>query len=170
MSQAELSVGFMRLITDRLEVETERGDSPTISTAMTVFMSKWLADALRFPFRTVRGYVKSVFLALEQGRATWRDTDKIREIRTEAIEGTTRLEEAPSQPAVAARATTAKPIATGWCADYQNGKCTFTSQTHETSRGQVSHICAFCYRTQGKEFQHAQDVCKNKEKVRSKNI
>jgi hypothetical protein len=49
---------------------------------MLQFMEQWTDDCLDFPFPTVRGYVKAVFFALEQGRITWRDADQLRAIRT----------------------------------------------------------------------------------------
>ena len=70
LTQTELSVGFCRIVADRLESESERGEGPTVSTAMHSFMTQWTVDLLFFPFKSVRGYVKSVFFALEQGRLT----------------------------------------------------------------------------------------------------
>jgi hypothetical protein len=64
LTQTELSVGFCRLIADRLERESERGEEPTISTAMHAFMTRWQVDLLSFPFKSVRGYIKSVFYAM----------------------------------------------------------------------------------------------------------
>jgi hypothetical protein len=63
MTQTELTVGCFRLLTDRLEYEQESGSSATISRAMTSFMAQWTDDLLSYEFRTVRGYVKSIFLA-----------------------------------------------------------------------------------------------------------
>ena len=113
----------------------------------------------------MRGYVKSVFLALEQGRVTWRDAQKIRDIRAEAIEGSTRLQEddsssrqSTSQPAAP------KPKQTRYCNNFNKGECAFDKQTHQSSRGVVSHICRFCFTKQGKEFHHAEIECNNKVK------
>jgi hypothetical protein len=158
-------VGFCRIIADRLERESERGEEPTISTAMHTFMTRWQVDLLSFPFTSVRGYIKSVFYAMEQGRLSWRDTDKVKDICTEAIEGSPRLQtdEAPSQPTSTQSKATTKSR-TQYCNDFNKGECSVNAKTHTSSRGQVSHVCKFCFTKQGKEFHHPDIKCNNKVK------
>jgi hypothetical protein len=169
ITQSELSLGFVRIISDRVALESERGDSATDSTAMLGFMEQWTDDVLDFPFPTVIGYVKAVFFALEQGRIRWTDSAQIGAISTRAVEKSTRLQEyATPATKSATQHAAAKPRQTQWCANFQQGKCNLDSP-HASSRGLVSHICKFCFQTQRKEFDHAEKEC-NKKVKSSKNI
>jgi hypothetical protein len=162
ITQSELSLGFVRIISDRVAREAERGDSATISTAMLAFMEQWCDDVRDFPFSTVIGYVKAVFFDLEQGRIRWTDADQLRAIRTRAIEKSDRLQsdaKSSSQSATPA----AKPRQTRWCAEYNNGTCTYTT-AHKSKYGHVSHICKFCFDQLGREFKHRLSECNNKDK------
>jgi hypothetical protein len=155
ITQPELSLGFVRIISDRVTREAERGDSATVSTAMLAFMEQWSDDVLDFPFPTILGYVKAVFFALEQGRIRWTDADQLRALRTRAVEKSARLQtdEAPSQPAVASRAkATTKSKQTRWCADFNNGECT-------SSQCRDSHICRFCFQHGGNKYTHKGSQC-----------
>jgi hypothetical protein len=163
ITRTELTLGFIRLIQDRQDKETRRGDTPAVSRAMLDFMELWTDDSASYVWAVVVGYVNLVFIALEQGRFKWTDSDKIERIRLRATgKGETLTQAAKSTTQSAAATAAAKPkAATRWYADYQTGKCSEDSLTHNTSRGQVSHICKSCHR-QGKELNHPDSKCRNK--------
>jgi hypothetical protein len=167
MNQTELTVGCFRLVADRLEHEKKTGSGATVSLAMIHFMTQWQEDLLKFEFRTVRGYVKSVFLALEQGRVTWRDTVKLAAIHARALETGTKLNTAGQ----ATRQTgQQKSNATSqgaeqkkrYCAAFNRGTCDSTEQYHDSNQGVVHHICAFCISKKGKTWPHAEIKCNQK--------
>jgi hypothetical protein len=171
LTQTELTLGCFRLLTDRLDVEQERGSGNTVSRAITDFMSEWTNDLVRYEYRIVRGYVKSVFLALEQGRVTWRETAKLAIIRASAMEnGEQRVaptaRQSGQQPQTRTNNQTASQGTTSqkkrYCADFNKGTCTITGSSHNSSTGLVQHICAFCFNKKGKVFFHAEVNCMQK--------
>jgi hypothetical protein len=169
LSAADLTLGFVKRISEQTDKESRRGSDNQTSRAMLEFFHSWSEDVREYPWETVRGYIKLVYYAMEQGTLTWADTARIEKIRARATAVGAMLSSASSAQSTQSAAES-KPGRTQWCADYQKGKCTSTQQTHSSSRGQVSHICAFCYQKQGKEFPHSKDECNNKVKSSSKNI
>jgi hypothetical protein len=168
MNQTELTVGCFRLVADRLEHEKKTGSGATVSLAMIHFMTQWQEDLLSYEFRTVRGYVKSIFLALEQGRVTWRDTEKLAAIHARALETGTQLNTAvqttrqtgqqKSQQASGSTSSQKKR----YCTDFNQGICENKSNSHYSDQGWVQHICAFCFNKKGKTFPHPEVECNQK--------
>jgi hypothetical protein len=158
------------LLTDRLDVEQERGSGNTVSRAITNFMSEWTKDLVKYEYRTVRGYVKSVFLAIEQGRVTWRETAKLASIRASAMENAdqraaTTTRQSGQQPQARTTNQTASQGASKkkrYCAAFNKGICASTEQSHDSNQGVVHHICGFCLSKNGKTWPHAEVDCNQK--------
>jgi hypothetical protein len=170
---ADLSLGFIKRLTEQTAKEARRGLDSSVSDAMMEFFHSWTEDSREYAWESVRGYIKLVYLAMEQGELTWTNTARIEKIRAKAIERGDKLPK-PASKSSSAQSTqsatqhaAAKSRQTQYCNAYNKGECSITDKTHASSRGQVSHICRFCL-TQGKEFPHTYNECKNK--VRSKNI
>jgi hypothetical protein len=168
MNQTELTVGCFRLVADRLEHEKKTGSGATVSLAMIHFMTQWQEDLLTFEFRTVRGYVKSIFLALEQGRVTWRDTEKLAAIHARALETGTKLNTAVQttrqtgqQKSQQTSGSASNSQKKRYCAAFNKGSCNLNTP-HMSDKGTVHHICAYCINKKGKAFTHAEVDCHQK--------
>jgi hypothetical protein len=160
LTTSDLSLGFIKRLTEQLAREARKGLNSDISNAMLEFFHSWTDDSREYAWDTVRGYIKLVYLALEQGELVWTDTVSISKIRTRAIErGLLAQATAARAPAASSSSqhAAAKPRQTRWCADYNEGTCNHKT-AHKSKHGYVSHICKFCF-SQGNEYQHPESAC-----------
>jgi hypothetical protein len=163
---ADLSLGFIKRISEQTAKEARRGMDSAISDAMMEFFHSWTEDSREYVWQSVRGYIKLVYLAMEQGELIWTDAARIERIRAKAIERGDKLPKSAvastssSSRYGASQKAAAKPRTTRWCAAFQTGACTFTGKSHPTKYGPVSHICQFCFGN-GKELNHAKYECNN---------
>ena len=93
---------------------------------------------------------------MEAGRITWADEDNIQDLRHLYCQRFVRS--TPSAPSHAAPNMTKGPL---FCLSFQNDKCPFNGD-HNTTRGRVRHICAYCLRIQGVAFKHSETTCRCK--------
>jgi hypothetical protein len=169
---ADLSLGFIKRISEQTAKEARRGIDSSVSDAMMEFFHSWTEDSREYVWQSVRGYIKLVYLAMEQGELTWTDAARIERIRAKAIERGDKL----PKPAVASTSSSsrysasqqvaAKPRKTRWCDDFNKGGCSL-KEVHPTKYGQVSHICRWCFTNLHRENNHPLSECKNQN--RSKN-
>jgi hypothetical protein len=86
LTPADLSLGFIKCLTEQIAKEARRGLDSAVSDAMFEFFHAWTDDSREYAWESVRGYIKLVYLAMEQGDLTWRDTARIEKICAKAIE------------------------------------------------------------------------------------
>jgi hypothetical protein len=124
---------------------------------MMKFFHSWTDDARAYEWSTVRGYIKLVYLAMEQGELSWTDTSSIAEIRAKAIERGlltqatgTRVRQTGQQKSQQASDSGSNTQKQRYCGSFNKGTCTNKSQDHQSE-----HICAFCLNKKKKEIGRA---------------
>ncbi len=120
---------------------------PETQPHMHTLFQELMVDAMEYPWPQVRSFNGVLFQLMEQGRFAWGDpTQPLREqyLRAPAHSHT------PAQH---------KPA---YCGPFQSGQCPETAQEHNSPRGMVQHICAYCLRVAGKACAHPEYVCKRK--------
>jgi hypothetical protein len=158
LTAADLTLGFVKRISEQTDKEVRRGSDNNTSRAMLEFFHSWSEDVREYQWETVRGYIKLVYFAMEQGTLTWADTARIEKIRARAT-AVGMLSSASSSQSATPQHATSKPKQTQYCNDFNKGKCT-KQPIHSSTRGLVSHICAFCLNN-GKELPHGKFECNN---------
>ena len=115
-----------------------------------------MLDATDYGWEAARHAHGVILQEMEAGRITWADEDNIQELRHLYCQRFVRSN--PSAPSHAAPNMTKGPL---FCLSFQNDKCPFDGD-HNTTRGRVRHICAYCLRVQGAAFKHSEAACRRK--------
>ena len=80
LTKNELTLGFIRLLQEHTEKEARCGLDSLVSRAILAFREQWTDDAANYTWSTVLGYIKLVFLGLEQAKLSWTDASKLQAI------------------------------------------------------------------------------------------
>ena len=99
---------------------------------------------------------------LEKGKLKWGDEAKIQEMRVLFIHRLTRENQAPIAQGPTTKTTQL------FCLNYQDGSCAYNAD-HNSARGSLKHMCAFCYKITGHAYPHREIDCKRKSRQQSKN-
>ena len=116
-----------------------------------------MLDAADFGWEAARHAHGVVLQEMEAGRLTWNDEDAIGDIRSLYCQRFARF--APTVD-TGAPTVTKGPL---YCVSFQEGKCSHSTD-HNTARGPVRHICAYCLRVQGCALKHSESACHRKAK------
>ena len=93
----------------------------------------------------VRNYHGILLHQFELNKISWMDTAEIQKLQRRYVHQLIPATRAPKAPL--------------FCLSYQDNKCTQTKD-HDSNRGFVKHICAYCLKTNGKE--HTETDCRQK--------
>ena len=107
-----------------------------------------MLDATDFGWEAARHAHGVVLQEMEAGCLTWNDEDAIGDIRRLYCQRFARF--APTVD-TGAPTVTKGPL---YCVSFQEGKCSHSTD-HNTARGPVRHICAYCLRVQGCALKHS---------------
>lgn len=118
-----------------------------------------MQDATDYPWEGVRNAHGIILAQMEMGRLEWENREKILELRrtyaqradVPATTGSKR--QPPTRPSY-----TEGPV---FCLAFQDGQCSHTGD-HDTSRGNVKHICAYCLKATGHAYPHPEKKCRRK--------
>jgi hypothetical protein len=126
---------------------------PTLRANMLRFLKILMDDANVRPWAQVRHFHMSVIQSMETGQLQWGDTERILAIQRQHSRAAPSPSPAPMGPRRAATSTrTANGVNTPmYCLLYQSNSCDRASD-HESPRGFVYHICAFCLKTTGRSI------------------
>ncbi len=127
---------------------------------MLEHLQEMMQDAADYPWANVRNYHGIVLHQFEMGRLTWADRGRIQQLRRMYAQ-TTRGSHLDGASGTATIGQTTGPL---FCLSYQRGGCRYNSD-HDTSRGNVRHICAFCFKQTGNAYGHGEMDCKRKQKA-----
>ena len=125
------------------------------SQKMLTHLRGMMRDAIDFPWANVRNYHGIVLSQMEMDRLTWHDDEAIEGLRNTYM---TRA------PLPTMRGTTNEEEGKRYCYLFQDARCNITGPEHSSPRGQVHHMCAYCYKVTGNAFQHAECECRRKAK------
>ena len=146
---AEFVYGYLSIV-----LESEQ--SPAIGRRMLQHLRGLMMDTSEYSFEAARNCHAIVMQQLEQTRITWDDADKMVELRkTYAQRG--------HAAEATATANSGREHTRGalFCLKFQEGRCTFHDD-HQTSRGMVKHVCAFCLRQYGATYRHTEQDCRKR--------
>jgi hypothetical protein len=157
LTQSEFVYGYQEMMDDP-SLDT------TVRTHMSAFLKVLMEDINIRPWPQVRHFHMCVIQAMEAGHLHWGDTDKILSIQRQHM----RSGLSPSSNPVPRRINTPRPVVAGppplFCAAFQANTCDKTTD-HDSSRGFVHHVCAYCLRVTGKTFSsHGETDCMRKKK------
>ena len=153
LSPVEFTFGALNIILDgAVDSEQQR--------AMLGLLRDTCSDAMEYTWENARGCYAIILQQMEQGRLTWTDTAAFRELRrTYAQKQILDMKEINDKGQSASQAkSTAGPL---YCYKFQEGTCRFSSD-HKTTRGAVRHICAYCLKSVGAAYSHAEHECQRK--------
>jgi hypothetical protein len=156
LTQSEFVYGYQEMM-DAPELD------PTVRTHMSSLLKILMEDINSRPWPQVRHFHMCVIQAMEAGQLHWGETDKILAIQRQHMR--TGMSAATSAPR---RINMPRPVMSGppplYCAAFQANTCDKPSD-HDSPRGVVQHICAYCLRVTGKTFSsHGESDCMRKKK------
>lgn len=130
--------------------------------ALIEHLAAMMADAREYPWPSVRNFNGVIMQLYEQDRFEWgENTSSLREhyLRIPAP--------AQDKPQLQVANVTRPPRtritpALQYCGPFQSGMCRETADEHDSPRGTVHHICAFCLKKAGKPCAHPEVICKRK--------
>ncbi len=154
LSLGEFAFGYICSVLDA-------GNVTASTNVMLRYLRDILRDAIDFPWPVVRNFHGVVAQQIELGRLDWADKDKIQDLRSVYV-----VRPPESTPGQQAPATQGPPF----CLPYQRGACNVKAPQHNTPRGQVKHMCAFCFKQTGVAYNHAEADCRRKQSSVSKNL
>ena len=102
---------------------------------------------------------------IEQRRITWYDTSSIADLRRTYTQRSAPPQSQDRENRVVKYKSESNTPGPLYCWEYQDGRCR-SNADHDTTRGFVRHVCAFCIRATGALFRHPESECNKK---RSKN-
>jgi hypothetical protein len=129
---------------------------------MIALLKLLMEDAGVRPWPQVRHLHMTIIQAMEAGQLQWGEQEAILAIQRQQCRAA-----APVQPSAPRRAVSNTRTANGvvtplYCAAYQTNTCEHT-QDHDSPRGVVHHICAFCLRMTGRSItSHGESECRRK--------
>ncbi len=131
--------------------------TPDVQVYMYKHLSELMRDAMDYTWPTVRNYHSIILHHMETGRLAWHQRDDIQELRRLYSQRA-----APPPPAAPPNQATPSPIQGPiFCLPFQRGACSHQGD-HQTNRGPVHHVCAYCLKKTGKTFPHAESDCRRK--------
>ena len=142
---------------------------PTERLHMLSLLRILMDDASVRPWPQVRHLHMTIIQAMEAGQLAWGDTEGMLAIqRQHSRTPQTALYSAPSQPVrrAATSTLTANNVVTPlFCGPFQANACDRQTD-HESPRGFVHHICAFCLRATGRAISsHSEADCRRKKQA-----
>lgn len=148
LSMAEFVFGYLAIV--------QEGEHPsTVKRAMLLHLQGLMQDAAEYTFEGARNCHAIILQQLEQGRFTWTNTDKLLELRRTYAQRQT-----SDSAHQATRTGKDRPL---FCLKFQEGTCTYTGE-HQTNRGLVKHVCAYCLKQTGSSYNHPENLCRRKAK------
>lgn len=149
LSVQEFVFGFMCIIRKTKSPDKE---------LMLNHLQELMEDAVTYGWESVRNYHSIILQHMEMKRIGWRDTEAIQKLRrTYAMQ--TPMDKFKMDST--ARRQTKGPM---FCLSFQSNKCN-ESTDHASSRGFVKHICAYCLKQVGQEYNHSETDCRRKKKA-----
>ena len=138
LSIQEFVMGYTRIM--------QKCDANTC-TLMTNHLHELMSDAAEYSWPCVRNFHGILLQQFELGRMSWQDEADIQILRRK----------------YAQKQASTSIVSKGalFCLAYQEGKCSYSDE-HRMSRGLVKHFCAYCYKTTGSQFKHAEQECRHK--------
>ena len=124
--------------------ETKR---QTSKEHMLCHLKELMEDAIQYGWPSVRNYHGILLHQFELNKITWMDTAEIQKLRRRYVHQPVPFNRVPKGPL--------------FCLSFQEHKCT-QAKDHDSSRGFVKHICAYCLKNNGKEHRHAESDCRQK--------
>lgn len=174
LTQEEFVYGFMCDIEDCRDENKKR--------RLWLRLQELMMDAMYFGWEAERGF-HGVFLQnIEQGRMDWltditmlktqyllaplskQATNKTAEFKSKTTASTYDRKERydPGHD----HGPNAGPL---FCVPFQTGACKLTGEGHDSQRGPVKHVCAFCLKSAGKLCMHSEESCIRKTKATGDN-
>ena len=158
LTQAEFVYGYQEMMDDpHLE--------PVVRTHMSSFLKILMEDVNLRPWAQVRHFHMTVIQSMEAGQLQWGETDKILAIQRQHVRGSMTGQSFTPAPR---RIPTARPVPVPagapmlYCAAFQSNSCEKPTD-HDSPRGYLQHICAYCLRITGKAFSsHGEADCRRK--------
>ena len=129
------------------------------TTLMLNHLHDLMSDVTEHSWDNVRNCHAIILQQMEQGRITWEDERRLRELRHTYAHARARGSGEPSMQNLRA------PV---FCNKFQDGECPY-DHDHNTSRGFVPHICAYCLKHTGFAYKHPWIACQRKQRDQSKN-
>ena len=123
---------------------------------MIQYAIKLLRESIDGSYESSRGAHAIVLQELERGSVTWADTKKLDDIRTlysrkvATTDNSKRPDRSPGYKKVV-------------CSHFNKNKCIKNSD-HVTNNILYRHVCAFCFKSTGKFYNHCESVCNRKAK------
>jgi len=154
LSVQEFVAGYLA----SLEVSQE---SPEVRDKMLAHLKELMQDAADFPWANVRNFHAVLLHQFEMGRMSWRDDGRIQQLRRTYAQMFRGPQAAETSKTGHPKGQTKGPA---FCLSYQRGACKYTTD-HETTRGKVRHVCAYCFTVTGNTFPHAESDCNRKAKA-----
>ena len=142
LSIAEFVFGYL---TSLLE---GRSDANTC-LLMLEHLTELMKDAIDIPWERIRNFHGIVLHHQEMARLSWENTTEIRRLRDRYVRSMHALHHS-SQTIT-------------YCPAFQKRECPHTGG-HDTPRGLVRHICAFCHNQRKGDYNHPEIDCKRKMK------
>ena len=152
LSVPEFVAGYMKIVTDNVaDVHT--------TTLMLNHLHDLMSDVTEHSWDNVRNCHAIILQQMEQGRITWEDERRLRELRHTYAHARARGSGEQSKQNLRG------PV---FCYKFQDGECPY-DHDHTTSRGFVRHICAYCLKHTGFAYKHPWSACQRKQRDQSKN-
>lgn len=147
LSVQEFAFGYMACVHGKGVDSTQRA-------LMLRHFQALMQDAMEFSWEATRNCHGIILAQMEMGRLSWEDSDQLHELRR------IYAQKAPSTTSAPHKRSGGKdgPL---FCVPFQEGKCT-QQEDHDTARGLVKHICAFCLKATGSVYPHPEFKCRRK--------
>jgi hypothetical protein len=126
---------------------------------MLLHLQALMLDATRVSWPAVRHFHEIVVHQMEMANLTWSDTDKIQELRTMYARDTVANNAYANN--MGRPVQQARVAETRYCAPFQTNSCRHATD-HDSGRGPVRHVCAFCMGKGRGFFNHGEFECRRK--------
>ncbi len=158
LTQQEFVYGFMCDMEDCVDEAKKR--------RLWLRLHELMMDAMFFGWEAARGF-HGVFLQnIEQGRMDW--ASDVTTLKTQYMlaplgkqaTSTIRPADRDVRGSTFDRKEYDHPSSGPlFCVPFQTGACKMTGDGHDTQRGPVKHVCAYCLKSAGKLCRHPEDSC-----------
>ena len=153
LSQAQFTTGLLKII----EEEKNIG----IQVNMIKLCAHIHQSIVDYSFLPVRGAYAVCLSAIEDGRVTWDEYEKLLELHKQYLTKTdTRIPSSSVAHSSNNPSNLSDGVQTRLCRNYNQGRCTL-SHGHIHSGVAYSHLCSFCMK-QGNLFPHTEQACKKR--------
>jgi hypothetical protein len=137
---------------------------PTVRHHMASFLKLLMEDVNVRPWPSVRHFHMTIIQAMEAGQLEWGDSEHILSIQRQHVRAVVPNVPAPRRVNMARPPTGRTPTGPTplYCAGFQSGSCDKPAE-HDSPRGIVHHVCAFCLRVTGNSYpSHGEADCRRK--------